>query len=190
MNDIVFSLIHSSDPTLFAFYLPGSQVKQYEVQDHVRVQLEVLSDVKSKPWSMYRKLKLLRLSKTGVERHAGRLSRGSAWKEELGKRWTRFKRFVKNVIYALQPWEERIKLIESRFGSVVASYFVLCRWLFFLNIGMAVMYGILLMAPEVVLNRLFEYERGKWLTTALRLRKDDGRELKFVDLTSFSGALM
>lgn len=47
------------------------------------------------------------------------------------------------------PWELKIKEIESHFGSVVASYFIFLRWLFWVNIVIAVAIISFVTIPEV-----------------------------------------
>jgi len=48
------------------------------------------------------------------------------------------------------PWENKIKNIESYFGSVVASYFTFLRWLFWINFVMALICGVVIIMPEVL----------------------------------------
>lgn len=59
------------------------------------------------------------------------------------------KREIYNFCALLIPWEIRIKEIESRFGSVVASYFVFLRWLFWVNIVIANIFTLFVIVPEV-----------------------------------------
>lgn len=61
------------------------------------------------------------------------------------------KREVYNFCALLIPWEIRIKEIESRFGSVVASYFIFLRWLFWVNIVIANIFTLFVIVPEVSL---------------------------------------
>lgn len=47
------------------------------------------------------------------------------------------------------PWELRIKEIESLFGSAVASYFTFLRWVFSINLVLAIGYAVFVVIPEV-----------------------------------------
>ena len=50
----------------------------------------------------------------------------------------------------LTPWEGRLKRIESQFGSVVSSYFVFLRWVFYLNFLLAAAILGFIILPEVL----------------------------------------
>lgn len=63
------------------------------------------------------------------------------------------KREIYNFCALLIPWEIRIKEIESRFGSVVASYFIFLRWLFWVNIVIANIFTLFVIVPEVRLEK-------------------------------------
>lgn len=67
----------------------------------------------------------------------------------LQQRLQHYKRELANISTVLIPWELRIKEIESHFGSVVASYFIFLRWLFWVNIVIAVALTIFVVMPEV-----------------------------------------
>lgn len=67
----------------------------------------------------------------------------------IQQRWQHYKREMANISTVLIPWELRIKEIESHFGSVVASYFIFLRWLFWVNIVIAVALTIFVVMPEV-----------------------------------------
>lgn len=51
----------------------------------------------------------------------------------------------------LVPWELRIKEIESHFGSAVASYFIFLRWIFWINLVIALILTAFIAVPEVQL---------------------------------------
>jgi transmembrane channel-like protein len=67
----------------------------------------------------------------------------------LNQKFKHMKREVYNFCALLIPWEIRIKEIESRFGSVVASYFIFLRWLFWVNIVIANIFTLFVIVPEV-----------------------------------------
>lgn len=60
------------------------------------------------------------------------------------------RRELANISTVLIPWEHRIKEIESHFGSVVASYFTFLRWLFWVNIVIAVVLTAFVVTPELL----------------------------------------
>ncbi|XP_067936568.1 transmembrane channel-like protein 3 [Watersipora subatra] len=59
-------------------------------------------------------------------------------------------RELSNYAALMIPWEDKIKNIESYFGSVVASYFTFLRWLFWINFIMALICGVVIIMPEVL----------------------------------------
>lgn len=67
----------------------------------------------------------------------------------LIQRFKHMKRELYNFLALLIPWEIRIKEIESRFGSVVASYFIFLRWLFWVNLVIASVFALFVIVPEV-----------------------------------------
>ena len=59
------------------------------------------------------------------------------------------KRELFNLASWMIPWEVRIKEIESLFGSAVASYFTFLRWVFSINLVLAIGYIVFVVIPEV-----------------------------------------
>ena len=57
-----------------------------------------------------------------------------------------------NLASWMVPWELRIKEIESLFGSAVASYFTFLRWVFSINLVLAIGYAVFVVIPEVCLT--------------------------------------
>lgn len=68
----------------------------------------------------------------------------------MSQKWQLTRRELANLSTTLIPWELRIKEIESRFGSVVASYFTFLRWLFWVNIVISVVLVVFLAVPELI----------------------------------------
>lgn len=168
-----------------------------QIFENIRLHKEVLQSVKLQPWSMRRKLRLVRQAKEYVARHEGALQERFAMSRSTKDLWARFKiwlaavskltkfgfsvsmhldeflvhtffgahnlkqiffcsqkllhwkREIENLSTVLIPWELRIKEIESHFGSVVASYFTFLRWLFWVNIVIAVVLTVFVVMPEV-----------------------------------------
>jgi len=58
-------------------------------------------------------------------------------------------KMVRDFAERLIPWQKRIKDIESHFGSVVSSYFVFLRWIFWMNFAIMLVLTIAVILPEV-----------------------------------------
>ena len=72
-------------------------------------------------------------------KYEGKLSR-------RGQQWEAFKRKalglvrgIDNAFNTLVPWDSRIKRVESYFGSSVSSFFILLRWICYLNICISIL---------------------------------------------------
>ena len=58
-------------------------------------------------------------------------------------------RLTREFLGDITPWQQRIKDIESHFGSVVSSYFIFLRWIFWMNFAITVVLTIFVIIPEV-----------------------------------------
>ncbi|XP_046391532.1 transmembrane channel-like protein [Ischnura elegans] len=132
---------------------------QQQIFENLRLHKEVRESVKLQPWPMRRKVRLVQKAKAYVRRHEGelqeRLAHGKSTRDLLAranllivKHWQRLRRELVNAAAFLIPWEQRIKEIESHFGSVVASYFTFLRWLFWVNLVIATLLIAFVITPE------------------------------------------
>nr|XP_003702159.2 PREDICTED: transmembrane channel-like protein 3 isoform X1 [Megachile rotundata] len=148
----------SSGETAISMEESGSQELIFE---KLKLHKEVLSGVKQQPWPLRRKIKLVRQAKSYVRRHEGvlqeRLAQTRSTKDAIArislfitKKWQYCRREIVNLQTWLIPWELRIKEIESHFGSAVASYFTFLRWLFWINLVMAVIIVTFVAIPEML----------------------------------------
>ncbi|KAG7220820.1 hypothetical protein INR49_017787, partial [Caranx melampygus] len=99
-----------------------------EMFQNIQYQKEIIANIRTRPWPMRRKLKVLKC----------------VYKNLLKK----LSRVLYNIMVLFIPWEVRIKKIESHFGSGVASYFIFLRWLFGINIVLTIMTGAFIVLPE------------------------------------------
>ncbi len=58
-------------------------------------------------------------------------------------------RFLRDKLSEITPWQKKIKDIESHFGSVVSSYFIFLRWLFWMNLAICIVLTVFVIVPEV-----------------------------------------
>lgn len=59
-------------------------------------------------------------------------------------------KFIKEFLSNVTPWQNKIKDIESHFGSVVSSYFVFLRWIFWMNFFITLVLTVFVIIPEVL----------------------------------------
>ncbi|XP_044270134.1 transmembrane channel-like protein 2-A [Tribolium madens] len=136
-------------------------VSQEEIFENIKLHKEVLSNVKMQPWNMRKKLKLVVQAKAYIKQHEGALQERLAqsrstrdmlarWNIYLIKKWQHYRRELSNLSNWLVPWERKIKEIESHFGSVVASYFLFLRWLFWVNVVLGIVLISFVAVPEML----------------------------------------
>ncbi|KAH1004101.1 hypothetical protein HUJ04_003903 [Dendroctonus ponderosae] len=151
----------------------ANEVTQDEIFENIKLHKEVLSNVKMQPWNMRKKLKLVLQAKSYIKKHEGQLQERLAqshstkdmlarWNIVVIKKWQKWKREITNMSMWFIPWELKIKEIESHFGSVVASYFIFLRWLFWVNIVIAV---IITADTEAEKDRKFVLPEEKYNST-------------------------
>ena len=58
-------------------------------------------------------------------------------------------KLIQDIADHMIPWQQRIKDIESHFGSVVSSYFVFLRWIFWMNFAITLVLMFTVILPEV-----------------------------------------
>nr|XP_053785685.1 transmembrane channel-like protein 1 [Desmodus rotundus] len=116
-------------------------------------QRQMIANVKCKPWKMEKKIEVLREAKKFVSENEGALGKGKgkrwfAFKMMMAKKWAKFLRDFEIFKAACVPWENKIKAIESQFGSSVASYFLFLRWMYGVNMVLFILTFSLIMLPE------------------------------------------
>ncbi|KAF5303691.1 hypothetical protein FQR65_LT00835 [Abscondita terminalis] len=174
---------------------PGLELTQEQIFENIRLHKEVLTSVKMQPWNMRKKLKLVMQAKSYVKRHEGALQERftqthslrnilARWNIYLIKKWQHYRREMANISNWLIPWERRIKAIESHFGSVVASYFIFLRWLFWVNIVISVILLAFVVLPETIITSKDAYPDRKKI-----LPEEKYNSTNFLTLWDFEGIL-
>ncbi|VDM45973.1 unnamed protein product [Toxocara canis] len=123
-------------------------ISKERVLEAIRQKKEVITKLRSQPWSMKRKLRTLKVARRYLQRQKQKVSKWHLWKVESMRRLTQFGRWCDNMKIYLIPWEAKIKGIESHYGSVVSSYFTFLRWVLSVNITMTVIMMLFVTIPE------------------------------------------
>ncbi|CAH1126454.1 unnamed protein product [Ceutorhynchus assimilis] len=171
----------------------ANEVTQDEIFENIKLHKEVLSNVKMQPWSMRKKLKLVLQAKSYIKKHEGQLQERLAqshstkdmlarWNILLIKKWQKWKRELTNMSMWFIPWELKIKEIESHFGSVVASYFIFLRWLFWVNIVIAIAIISFVTIPEIITADPEAVKERKFV-----LKEEQYNSTNFLTLWDFEG---
>uniref|UniRef100_A0AAV2LT70 Transmembrane channel-like protein n=1 Tax=Knipowitschia caucasica TaxID=637954 RepID=A0AAV2LT70_KNICA len=119
-----------------------------EMFQNIQHQKEIIANIRTRPWPMRRKLKVLKQAREIVLKYEGRLTRTRGYQTAGADLLKKLSRLLYNIVVLFIPWEVRIKKIESHFGSGVASYFIFLRWLFGINIVLTIMTGAFIVLPE------------------------------------------
>ncbi|XP_029702646.1 transmembrane channel-like protein 3 [Takifugu rubripes] len=132
-----------------------------EMFQNIQYQKEIIANIRTRPWPMRRKLKVLKQARIIVVKYEGRLTRTRGYQNAGADLLKKISRLLYNVTVLFIPWEVRIKKIESHFGSGVASYFIFLRWLFGINIVLSIMTGAFIILPELLAGAPFGTTRSK-----------------------------
>uniref|UniRef100_A0A3B4XE48 Transmembrane channel-like protein n=1 Tax=Seriola lalandi dorsalis TaxID=1841481 RepID=A0A3B4XE48_SERLL len=132
-----------------------------EMFQNIQYQKEIIANIRTRPWPMRRKLKVLKQAREIVLKYEGRLTRTRGYQTAGADLLKKLSRLLYNVVVLFIPWEVRIKKIESHFGSGVASYFIFLRWLFGINIVLTIMTGAFIVLPELLAGAPFGTTRSK-----------------------------
>uniref|UniRef100_A0A3Q3FXG8 Transmembrane channel-like protein n=1 Tax=Labrus bergylta TaxID=56723 RepID=A0A3Q3FXG8_9LABR len=132
-----------------------------EMFQNIQYQKEIIANIRTRPWPMRRKLKVLKQAREIVLKYEGRLTRTRGYQTAGADLLKKISRGLYNIVVLFIPWEVRIKKIESHFGSGVASYFIFLRWLFGINIVLTIMTGAFIVLPELLAGAPFGTTRSK-----------------------------
>uniref|UniRef100_A0A4W6D6K5 Transmembrane channel-like protein n=1 Tax=Lates calcarifer TaxID=8187 RepID=A0A4W6D6K5_LATCA len=132
-----------------------------EMFQNIQYQKEIIANIRTRPWPMRRKLKVLKQAREIVLKYEGRLTRTRGYQTAGADLLKKLSRVLYNIVVLFIPWEVRIKKIESHFGSGVASYFIFLRWLFGINIVLTIMTGAFIVLPELLAGAPFGTTRSK-----------------------------
>lgn len=85
---------------------------------------------------------------------------------------------VKDVVYSVELWYSSIKVIEGHFGSSVATYFRFFRWLFLLNVIIALINLLFLAVPQSLYSA-YNLDDANENNTAVSDNLEDSNSLIF-----------
>ena len=67
----------------------------------------------------------------------------------------------------IELWRSHIKQVEGHFGTAVASYFVLLRWLFYMNLAIFFVWLPFVLIPQFVVEPTLAKEKAYMLTSCI-----------------------
>ena len=109
-----------------------------EEREKLKLHKEVIEQVKFQLWPLDKKMRIIRQAKEYLQRHESEIEQRLAQEKTFASRMKHVKllfykflqllwKLFKDLLDRMIPWQQRIKDIESHFGSVVSSYFVFLR---------------------------------------------------------------
>ncbi|KAM8894737.1 transmembrane channel-like protein 3 isoform 2-T2 [Spinachia spinachia] len=126
-----------------------------EMFQNIQYQKEIIANIRTRPWPMRRKLKVLKQAREVVVKYEGRLTRTRGY-QTAGADVSAEETFT----CALQH-PGSVHTLGGHFGSGVASYFIFLRWLFGINIVLTIMTGAFIVLPELLAGAPFGTTRSK-----------------------------
>uniref|UniRef100_A0AAY4BD41 Transmembrane channel-like protein n=1 Tax=Denticeps clupeoides TaxID=299321 RepID=A0AAY4BD41_9TELE len=120
-----------------------------EMFQNIQYQKEIIANIRTRPWPMRKKLRVLKLAREIVLKYEGRLTR------------TRGYQAAGANVGPDKSSEFLVKTFACHFGSGVASYFIFLRWLFGINIVLTIMTGAFIVLPELLAGAPFGSTRSK-----------------------------
>uniref|UniRef100_A0A8D0A2C8 Transmembrane channel-like protein n=1 Tax=Sander lucioperca TaxID=283035 RepID=A0A8D0A2C8_SANLU len=118
-----------------------------EMFQNIQYQKEIIANIRTRPWPMRRKLKVLKQAREIVLRYEGRLTRTRGYQTAGADVFSLSQMFPLSC--------------RGHFGSGVASYFIFLRWLFGINIVLTIMTGAFIVLPELLAGAPFGTTRSK-----------------------------
>jgi hypothetical protein len=121
-----------------------------DIHNFVQEQRGIIANFKSQPWPMDVKIAALRKYKQNLSKYAEQMNSIDTFRDKSKKVFRILYKLCTSMIRSLTIWNSIIKRIEGRFGSGVASFFILLRWLCALNLAMALIIISFIVLPQLI----------------------------------------